>query len=224
MKYFKSHIGASLIVLFCSVITLILFIATKIFECEMNHSTVNTEETLGAFASYYGAIIGGILSGVIAIGGVFLSLYFYQKRYQEEDVAKVQPNLKLEATNPGFSVGLLLSSIDFIGLENPLEQGYPVEFQATNIGNGYLKIHSIKYNGISASDETLTTVLDVKDKSKFVVCVKKQNRLSPFQLQIEFYDSMSNLYVQDYNVNWDDARGYYVNNGYPKMKWKNYKD
>lgn len=224
MKFLKQHRGATLIALFCTVVTLIMVIAIVLFEREVDHSIVDTKDTLGAFASYYGAIFGGILSGIIAIGGVFVSLFFYQERYRKEDVAKVQPNLKLEATNPGFSVGLLLSCINLIEIEEPLKKGYPVEFQATNIGNGYLKIHSIRYNNMTIDEESLNTVLDVKDKSKFAVCIDKENRLSPFQLQIDYFDSMSNLYVQEYIVKWDDIRGYYVENGYPIMKWNSNED
>ena len=218
MDFIKRHKGAFLIILFCTLVTILLIIAVSIFDYEKSHSLVDAKETLGAFSSYYGAIMGGILSGVLAIAGVFFSLYFYQERFREEDVKKVQPFLKLEATNRGHNHGMVLAGINLTGIEDPSRNAYPLEIQAKNIGNGYLKVHSIGFNAKDADNDSLSFVLNVNEQTTFIINVEKESRLEPFQLIIEFYDSMSNLYMQDYKVDWDDSRGYFVDSDYPRLK------
>lgn len=216
MKFIKRHKGAFLILLFCSVVTIILILAVCLFDYAKSHSLIDTKEALGAFASYYGAIIGGMLSGFLAIAGVFVSLYFYQERFREEDVKKVQPFLKLEATNRGHSHGMILSGLNLTGIEDPSRNAYPIEFCAKNIGNGYLKAHSIRFNEMAADEDSLSFVLNANEQSTFVINVEKESKVQPFQLTIEYYDSMSNHYTQEYKVNCDDRR-YYVENGYPRI-------
>ena len=219
MDFIKRHKGAFLIILFCTLVTILLIIAVSIFDYEKSHSLVDAKETLGAFSSYYGAIMGGILSGVLAIAGVFFSLYFYQERFREEDVKKVQPFLKLEATNRGHNHGMVLAGINLTGIEDPSRNAYPLEIQAKNIGNGYLKVHSIGFNAKDADNDSLSFVLNVNEQTTFIINVEKESRLEPFQLIIEFYDSMSNLYMQDYKVDWDDSRGYFVDSDYPRLNF-----
>lgn len=223
MKFLSRHKGVSLIILFCFAVLVMVVIAVNLFEYKTNRPMVDAKETLGAFSSYYGAIFGGILSGVIAIGGVFLSLYFYQERYREEDIAKVRPFLKLETTNPNLSnkmsyLSFLYSGLSLTDIKDPVNAAYPVVMNAKNIGNGYLKMDRIYALGDVNESHGLSYVLGIGDSEEITILIEKSKRSEAFRFVIEYYDSMNNLYEQEYVLKWEETQNYIVESQGPQIK------
>ena len=97
---------------------------------------------IGSLASYWGGIVGGILSGVLALFGVYFTIKYYKEADEEKEKAAIQPFLMIENrqdSNPSREFHLKKN-----GWEVEQEKAKPkkvkqerVYVSIKNIGNGF---------------------------------------------------------------------------------------
>ena len=152
---------------------------------------------VAALPSYWGAILGGLVSGVFTFGGVYFTIRYYKRTDSEKERKSVQPFLFVEINfderrNPliGFSLG-----DDEVGKAEQKE----IRIAIHNIGNGFANTLRI-YTGVNDEGIEYNRVIPVNE-STYTYFVAKEGRVNdglPFCLH--FLDSMGNEYSQEYLI------------------------
>ena len=91
---------------------------------------------IGSLASYWGGIIGGMISGTLAFIGVFYTIRYYKESDEQKEKAAIQPFLNVTMASGGKATrGFFLGK----SKENKKKQ-LQVNVNIKNIGNGWKKI------------------------------------------------------------------------------------
>ena len=156
------------------------------------------EETWAAsVASYWGGIIGGVVSGVLAFLGVFYTIRYYKDSDAQKERAAVQPFLlvKLGQDNrrelsKGFSLGKVPEDD---------KKRKEVRVSIQNIGNGFattLVIHT----GFNIGGLAFNKVIPVGECAYTFFMVDPENLKEGLHFGIQYIDSMTNEYIQEYTM------------------------
>lgn len=173
---------------------------------------------LGSVASYWGGVIGGIVSGSLSVIGVFLTIRHYKNSDAKKDRIKHLPFLELNILERKHINGVSLSKAYYIeGTNNRNDNNsklFLLNIKIENIGSGFAK----------------TLVLQTNENIGGVECSRLIKVNDTTDLQIEFYsnnvgesgltfgiiyiDCMSNEYQQMYTIKFR-KQNYYIESGYP---------
>ena len=175
---------------------------------------------IGSLASYWGGILGGIFSGVIAIFGVFYTIQFTREADRNKERQSIQPflNVKIVAPPSGITVRQFKFADEPKYVDGKAEQSfYPIYLSITNIGNGFANtltfgtgenLTGLSYKEVFTINEAKVVQLDVQT-------YKMSKGVSFF---IWFADSMTNEYIQYYELKRDSSgTGYNLDVGYPNL-------
>ena len=154
------------------------------------------EETWAAsVASYWGGIIGGILSGALAFIGVFWTIRYYKESDVKRERASIQPFLRVDIdTNVhmerfiGFALG-----------EQPEDKNkqHKINLCIRNIGNGFANILVIK-TGFNQGGFEFNRVLSVTESVQLALFYNVDRIEEGLPFEIQYIDSMTNEYLQRY--------------------------
>ena len=172
------------------------------------------EETWAAsVASYWGGIIGGVVSGVLAFLGVFYTIRYYKDSDAQKERAAVQPFLlvKLGQDNrrelsKGFSLGKVPEDD---------KKRKEVRVSIQNIGNGFattLVIHT----GFNIGGLAFNKVIPVGECAYTFFMVDPENLKEGLHFGIQYIDSMTNEYIQEYTME-SDGSLIEIDCGYPQL-------
>lgn len=172
------------------------------------------EETWAAsVASYWGGIIGGVVSGVLAFLGVFYTIRYYKDSDAQKERAAVQPFLlvKLGQDNrsdlsKGFSLGKVPEDD---------KKRKEVRVSIQNIGNGFattLVIHT----GFNIGGLAFNKVIPVGECAYTFFMVDPENLKEGLHFGIQYIDSMTNEYIQEYTME-SDGSLIKIECGYPQL-------
>ena len=172
------------------------------------------EETwVASVASYWGGIIGGVVSGVLAFLGVFYTIRYYKDSDAQKDRASVLPFLLVKVgqdsrhdLQKGFALG-----------ENPKDKKNKKEIWISiqNIGNGFattLVIHT----GFNIGGLAFEKVIPVGDFAYTFFVADAEKLKDGLTFDIQYIDSMTNEYIQEYNIKSDGSR-VEIECGYPQL-------
>ena len=107
----EAHLG---VIAFLLIAVVMIALVSIVIEGTIKHIVVHgQEETWAAsVASYWGGIIGGAFSGILAFLGVFYTIRYYKDSDEQKERAAVQPFLMVELSSDlrhelrsGFSLG-----------------------------------------------------------------------------------------------------------------------
>ena len=156
-----------------------------------------TEVWVAAVASYWGGIIGGVVSGILAFLGVFYTIRYYKESDAQKERASEQPFLMVELgqdpkhdPKTGFSLG---------DQTDDKEKQTTIYVSIKNIGHGFAKTLVI-HTGYNLGGLAFNKVINVGDCAYtfFVLNRDDLNEGVPFALQ--YIDSMTNEYIQEYTL------------------------
>lgn len=153
------------------------------------------EETWSAsVASYWGGIIGGVVSGVLAFLGVFYTIRYYKDSDAQKERAAVQPFLfvKIGQDNryelsKGFGLG---------DVPKKKEKQKEIRVSIQNIGNGFattLVIHT----GVNIGGLAFNKVIPVGECAYTFFVVDPENLKDGLHFGLQYIDSMTNEYIQE---------------------------
>ena len=206
----------SLIGVIIFIVISIILISCSTIQVERiiyNFVTVDQKDTWTAsIASYWGGIIGGIVSGVFSFLGVFYTIRYYKDSDAQKERAAIMPFLRVKVernTNSdpqkGFSLGVV---------PEKKENQRTIYITIQNIGNGFANTLVI-HTGYNIGGLAFNRVIQKGDSvcTYFVVDSEKQEELS-FGLQ--FIDSMCNEYLQEYTLKIKN-KSVEIECGYPQL-------
>lgn len=163
------------------------------------YSTQFGEESVGSWisslGSYWGAIIGGILSGAISLLGIVLTIRYYRNSDIEKNRLAIQPFLKMnfQSTSKDDSPqGVLFSKAE------TNQEKLRVRCSIKNIGRGFAQV--ITFNdgtniGGIAYEKTIEAAEEIGD---FIFIVPYYN--FEFSLYLTFFDEYMNEYIQTFDI------------------------
>lgn len=203
------------------IIALIAISIEKILQISLDCISVNDDLNsawLSSVASYWGGIIGGVISGTLSVIGVFFTIRYYKNSDAKKDRVKHLPFLELNILNKKHIVGVDLTKTYYIEGTNNRKNNDSTLFlfnvQIENIGSGFAKtlvlqtnenIGGIVYNRLVKVNKT--TDLQIKAYSNNIV----EEGLT---FGIVYIDCMSNEYQQLYTIKCR-KQNYYIESGYP---------
>ena len=183
---------------------------------------------IGSLASYWGGIVGGILSGVLALFGVYFTIKYYKEADEEKEKAAIQPFLmvtKREDNKPcrGYRIRKYGSDRAEQGIEEKKKQEKAnlkrVDVYLENIGNGFattLVIHT----GFNLGGFEYNKVLPVNVKEPLMLMCAPDELSEGVEFDIQYIDSMRNEYVQRYQLK-EEYGTVQIDCGYPQFLEQN---
>ena len=184
-------------------------------ETIIRHSVVlGQEETWAAsVASYWGGIIGGVVSGVFAFLGVFYTIRYYKESDAQKERAAVQPFLMVELgqdprheLRTGFGLGA--------GTDDK-EKQKTINVAIKNIGHGFAKTLVI-HTGYNIGGLAFNKVITVGDCAYTYFVLNKDSLKDGLCFALQYIDSMTNEYMQEYTIKTEHGT-INIECGYPQL-------
>ena len=204
------------VILFLIMAIIVVSVVTLYIESLIRVSVITGQEATWAasIASYWGGIIGGMISGVLAFLGVFYTIRYYKESDAQKERAAVQPFLMIDTcvdsrheASIGFGVG---------SRTEDKEKHRHVDVIIKNIGNGFAKTLVICTDQTGIGGHEFNRVISVGECTHtfFVLNKDDENEIIPFSLQ--YIDSMTNEYIQNYELKVVHGR-VEIECGYPQV-------
>lgn len=153
---------------------------------------------LGSVASYWGGIIGGIISGTLACTGVVFTIRYYKESDADKERKSVRPFLLVreytEYVPP--KEGVYFIDKDYKNKDS-------VRIRIKNIGNGFAHIYSVCYG--FDYEESYRRIYELGEDGDLSLVIDKEWLTEPIISAVKFHDSMGNAYIQEYV--WYDRGG-----------------
>lgn len=172
------------------------------------------EETWAAsVASFWGGILGGVVSGILAFLGVFYTIRYYKETDAQKERAAVQPFLLVELgqdprhePSTGFSLG---------ERTDDKEKQKTINVIIKNIGHGFAKTLVI-HTGFNIGGLAFNKVINVGDNAHTFFVLNKDNLKDGISFSLQYIDSMANEYIQEYTIKAEHST-VDIECGYPEL-------
>lgn len=173
------------------------------------NDTINST-WIGSLASYWGGIIGGLISGTLGFIGVFYTIRYYKESDEQKEKTAIQPflNMTVEAggkATRGFSLGKARED----------KKTLKVNVNIKNIGNGFANTLVVN-TGANYGGLAFNNVIEVRESIDLFFKVNEDELKAGLQFGIQYIDSMRNEYIQKYDIKKED-RGVKIECGYPNF-------
>ena len=187
------------VIVFLLIAIVIVALLSIGIENAIRHYVVDGQEDTWAasVASYWGGIIGGVVSGILAFLGVFYTIRYYKDSDAQKERAAVQPFLLVELKqdprheiSTGFSLG---------DQTDDKETQKTINIAIKNIGHGFAKTLVI-HTGFNISGLAFNKVINVSDTAYTFFVVNTDNLNDGVSFALQYVDSMTNEYIQVYTI------------------------
>lgn len=170
------------VIVFLLIAIAVVSLVSIIIEATIRHRVVlGQEETWAAsVASYWGGIIGGVVSGILAFLGVFYTIRYYKESDAQKERAAVQPFLLVELgqdprhePSTGFSLGDRTDDKEKEKTVNVIIKniGHVI---IKNIGHGFAKTLFI-HTGFNVGGHAFNKVITVGGNAFTFFVLNKEN-------------------------------------------------
>lgn len=207
----------------CIVITAVAMISECVIRNNIAGLSVDNDTNatwIGSLASYWGGILGGIFSGVIAIFGVFYTIQFTREADRNKERQGIQPflNMKIVAKPQNRTIRSFNIADEPKFKNGKAEQEfYPIYLEITNIGNGFASTLTFG-TGETFSGVCYKEVFTVNETKEILLNVQTNKVGKGAKFFIWFADSMTNEYVQHYEIKRNESgMGFDLDVGYPNL-------
>ena len=209
----KNSFLSVILFLICAVV--IIAACTILIEHLIRALAVSEQEEtwVASVASYWGGIIGGVVSGILAFLGVFYTIRYYKDSDAQKERAAVQPFLLVKVgqderreLSKGFSLGKV---------PDDNKKRKEVRVSIKNIGNGFattLVIHT----GFNIGGLAFNKVIPVGECAYTFFIVDPVNLKEDLHFGLQYVDSMTNEYIQEYTMKADGSI-IEIDCGYPQL-------
>ena len=202
-----------IVFLICSVV--VVAIITIVIEHLIRElAVIGQEETWAAsVASYWGGIIGGVVSGVLAFLGVFYTIRYYRDSDEQKERASVQPFLLVKVgqdnrheLSKGFGLG---------NVPEDEKNRKEIRVSIQNIGNGFATT-LVVHTGANIGGLAFNKVIPVGECAYTFFIVDHENLKNGLHFGLQYVDSMTNEYIQEYTLK-ADRGSIEIDCGYPQL-------
>ena len=150
---------------------------------------------IGSLASYWGGIIGGMISGTLSFIGVFYTIRYYKESDEQKEKAAIQPFLNVTVAScgkatRGFSLG---------NLDEDKKKLLRINVNIKNIGNGFANT-LVVHTGSNFGGLVFNNVITVGESIDLFFLVNEDEVRYGLHFGIQYIDSMRNEYIQEYDI------------------------
>lgn len=150
---------------------------------------------IGSLASYWGGIIGGLISGTLAFLGVFYTIKYYKESDQRKERTEIQPFLLVtigasKNSSTGFELGAPIEGKDI---------SKEINVTIKNIGNGFAKT-LVVHTGYCYSGMAYDKVISVGNEESLFFMADPSDISKGLSFAIQFVDAARNEYIQQYSI------------------------
>jgi len=185
------------LVIFLIAVLIITATLAYSFQLVLCHQVVEEDTWISSIASYWGGIIGGMVSGVLAFGGVFLTIRYYKESDRKKEMASIQPFLQVSTlltyekdVQTGFSLGKLAEE----------KESKRIDVEIKNIGNGFANTIVIHTSESDITGKAFNKVIAVGETTHTFFKIDPEELNNGLVFAIQFIDSMTNEYIQQYTL------------------------
>lgn len=180
-----------------SVISIILINLVNYANVESLPIAHNTD-WIPFYGSFIGAIISGIMGGLITLEGVKETIKYSKKASEEEDRYKIKPYLHIQINGSGGSSEKDIVEVNNIGEIRGNANDIEFSINLKNIGlescvNIYINDTLIE-NSIQKGDISKTVIIKT-------MCYDGDESINTIPIIVIFEDLMGNVYKQEYRIN-----------------------
>ncbi len=199
----KSHVR---VILFLIIAIAIVSAVTIYIESVIKGYVITGQESTwtASLASYWGGIIGGMVSGVLAFLGVFYTIKYYKESDAQKERAAVQPFLMINTcvdsrheASCGFGIGSRTDN---------KEKQRRVDVCIKNIGHGFAKTLVIHTNQTGFGGHAFNRVINVGESANTFFMLNKDDDNDTMTFSLQYIDSMTNEYIQNYELITENGR------------------
>ena len=203
------------VIIFLMVAMIVIAIATILIEQYIRGYVISDQEETWAasIASYWGGIIGGMVSGILAFLGVFYTIRYYKEADTKKERASIQPFLMVELsqdTRNGYMKGFGLGK-----RTDDKEKQTKINVVIRNIGHGFAKTLVI-HTGYNIGGNAFNKVIDVGGREYIFFMINKESIKDGVSFGLQYIDSMTNEYLQNYEIKEEHGR-IIIECGYPQL-------
>ena len=187
------------VIIFLFIATVIISIVSICIEFVIRHGVIlEYKETWAASVpSYWGGIIGGLISGILSFLGVFYTIRYYKESDIKKEMVAVQPFLMVEISQEprnnakiGYGLGDNLDD---------KEKQKTINISIKNIGNGFAKTLVI-HTGHNIGGQSYNKVINVGESAYTYFVLNSKNLKDGLPFALQYIDSMRNEYIQEYKI------------------------
>ena len=209
----KAHVR---VIIFLVVAIAVVSAVTIFIESVIKGYVITGQEATwtASLASYWGGIIGGMVSGVLAFLGVFYTIRYYKESDAQKERAAVQPFLMIDtcvdqrnAASSGFWIGSRTDDKD---------KHRHIDVRIKNIGNGFAKTLVIHTNQTCIGGHEFNKVINVGECTYTYFVLNKDDANEILSFSLQYIDSMTNEYIQNYELKVVHGR-VEIECGYPQV-------
>ncbi|SHH38518.1 hypothetical protein SAMN02745245_01216 [Anaerosphaera aminiphila DSM 21120] len=179
---------------------------------------------ISSLASYWGGIIGGLISGLLTVVGVILTIKYYRDSDATKNRVIHMPFLKMEVIGCTdeeiIANGVNLYEINSNTINNDVsnEKILYYRMKLWNIGQGFANTLVI-YTGETFGGIAYNELIQVNDSGEFCFKIHAGNDICGGEISfgVSYIDCMTNEYIQSYTIYLEgkDFGNAKVENGYP---------
>lgn len=208
----KSYAVINIIVFLFFSIVMVLILSTIIERIIHAYIIIGQEETwVSSIASYWGGIIGGIVSGVFAFLGVFYTIRYYKDSDEKKERASIQPFLLVRTGQDKYQI----SQVGFTLGKSPIQERKEIRISIQNIGNGFASTVAI-HTGFNSDGFEYNEVIPINDYTYTYFIADKSRLVEGLPFEIYYIDSMTNKYIQEYKIK-SEYGSIKIECGYPQL-------
>lgn len=146
-------------------------------------------------ASYWGAVIGGIASGVLAFLGVFYTIKYYKDADIEKELQKVRPYIFVEECIENNAY----LPIYYLGDYKYGDKKATLDIAISNIGLGVARVRNV--TNLNKEDGAyINWTLKPNGNRLLTVLMEEDAMDKGVTFSIEYEDIMSNKYTQSFKI------------------------
>lgn len=195
-------------------------IHSSLMQLKVNNDLNST--WFGSVASFWGGVIGGIISGSFTVIGVTFTIVYYKKADDKKDRLNDMPFLEatilsqkhIDSNKVDLSKAILLTQINSSKNKDNYSQMY-FKIKLENIGKGFAHTLSI-ISGETLGGNSYTKLIRVNEQTEIEVKAYVDDIISNRAgFSIIYIDCMTNEYIQTFVIKTDKT--YSVESGYPSF-------
>lgn len=215
----------SLCIIFVAIIIIaIAVIVPKTIQCSISQLTISDDLNatwLGSIASYWGGVIGGIISGTLTVIGVTLTIKYYKKSDKNNKRVEFIPFIEIKLVGNKMAGQPNLSKTRIIEKHSRIKEIDKskivfLDLELENIGRSFASILAL-HIGQDFGGVAYNELIKVGDKThmELGVYIDDISKGDSISFVIQYIDCMTNEYVQEYTIRKD--KKIIIENGYPKF-------
>ena len=196
------------------VVLLIAILIPFILEYYIRKQVVTGYEDtwIASVASYWGGIIGGMISGIVACIGVVATIRYYKESDAKKERAAIMPFFKVWKEE-------LNIDNDYIYLPRDIEKAQAGKasciIAVQNIGNGFAQVEDVRCRN-DLTESIVGKTITKEQGMHLYLLIKDPNHVDEM-IDIHFRDVCGNKYVQTLHV-CNEKGEIQLSNDYPQIE------